>query len=694
MNLFKKSSQSDKNALQTSAIPGEKQWHVIHPVILRLLISLGILAVVAGMVYWKRSALRRFENEWSADRHLAKAVEELEKGAPDVALRRALTSIQLKPNRIETLRVLMTAARAVGDGRILTIAQALYTHEAATPEDRIEALGAINDVGDTLRFPAFWEALSGEARALPEAQVERMRHLLLKKAPLQVIEELGKSELAPGDPRRLMKIHALLQFGEAEKDRAALTLALEEAREAPDEEARRKIFGLISVLPPERIPREIAAEALEAARSFPAIDELEPTLNFTLRIAQAPESRQGIAREALAALQKEHLDSLCRWLMRLREHRLIIEHIDEVQAFRSGFAFEARVQSLIAVHRLEDAFILLQFPPETADRVGALMLKATVARALGRKSEETAAWQEALLEAERDMTQNNYLKLARFAQAAGERRVAADAIVAACRHPRGIMPPSGEIDWLMQYLIENDRPGDLLVVSRRFLRSEWGNPVLLNNAIYLSVILGGEDSVGENVIQLVDSLQERHPGILGIRTTKALVHLLAGRAEEARGVFRPEEFTGIGWQAFPAPDRAVFALVLRETGPEALALNVRDRIDWDDMLEVERAFFWNRLFPGSRILPEAESSPGDAAAAATEPAGEGEEKKAEAETISPRAQALLLRQEAEKAAEEGHELSPRMKILQEQQKAREQAAEEEAAEESGTKAEPSANVPK
>jgi len=633
-----------------------------------LLITLLLVGIAGAIVYWKRAAIRQFGNEWNADRHLAKARTELAEGAPEVALRRALTSHRLEPGRIDILRVLLRAARRANDSRLLAIGQALFVHPEATPEDRILGLAAINDTGDGLRFESFWKELEAETRKSPEALRERCRHLIREGRSESAIELLREADPREHPQLALLKVEALLDRDETDTDRRALELALSLLDDAPGNEIRVRLLNRLAEIDPSRIGSEKATRLEQWLDRLP-VTAIDPSLPYALRVARSPDRRDAILREAVDDLRADHLDPLCQWLSRLGEHERIEKRIDEVQAYRSAVAYETRVRALIALDRLEDAFALLQYPPDVANRVGALVMRASVAGRLGRRSAETSAWQEALHVASRDMTRNHYLELARFAQAAGERRVAADALVAACRHPRGIMPPSDEIRWLVRYLIEQDRPGDLLAVCKRLLQSEAENPVLLNNAIYLSIILGGEGTVGDNVLELVDTLGEEHPDILGIRTTRALAHLMAGRPGEAREAFRADEYEGIGWQLFPASDRAIFAMVLQEDGPEELARHVRDVIDWSEMLEAERAFFRKHLSDNARstgIETATADSSGDATGGgpnAVRVEGDREASASGDLPPSPRLQRLQERIAAEKAASEAGVVSPRSKLL-------------------------------
>lgn len=257
--------------------------------------------------------------------------------------------------------------------------------------------------------------------------------------------------------------------------------------------------------------------------------------------------------------------------------------------------------------------------------------------------------------------------------------------------PGGILPPSSEIAWLTQYLIDNDRPDDLLTVSTRLLGSEQNNPILLNNAIYLSLIMGRGVSEGghSRIVEISESLAKRHPGVLGIRTTLALAYMEAGRHEEAKAVFRPEEFSGIGWQKFGPSDRAIFAVVLEANGFSGHALNVKQRVSWSEMLEVERAFF-RQYLPSNAVPPVESSDRGSVAGTGEDQADEtpeispqrnppeesGEASGSETGAAFPSARLKLLeeRLEAERKAREEGTVSERVRLLEERQSSEKEAA--------------------
>lgn|GEM_PF-6513460 len=550
--------------------------------------------------------------------------------------------------------MILEAARQSADSRLLSIAQAVFIHTESTTDDRIEAIAAINDIGDKIRFQQVWERLDPEDKSHPNAAAEYCRFLLGSGRPSKVIEFLATFETKTDELSRL-RVEAQLQLS-LDQDtgflRDGLVGAIRLVEEGSDE-MRLEILNRLARLPHSQFEPEEAQTLLEAIEKVADKSMLDTTLSFSLRIAGNPVRSTGLIDEAVALLLEEQIDSLCAWLLRNGEHEAILEHIDEVQAYRSAIAYEARVRALIATERLEDAFAFLKFPPDIADRVGALMMRAAVARRLERESAESGAWQEAMLEAERDMTRNHFLKIARAAQSMNRTRIAADALVAACGHPRGLMPPIEEISWLVGYLAKHDRADDLLLVSRRMLSRHSDDPVMMNNAIYLTIVLNGPEAANDNLVSLIEGLATSYPEVVGIRTTLALAYLMAGRNDEAYAVFRPEEFTGIGWQKFNASDRAIFAIALERKDDGKLAANVKQMIDWEEMLEVERIFFRDHLIeedPRSRRLADADA-----------PAEESPDPR-----LDGPSRAELLEQRRNRDADRTGESNPRLEMLREQ----------------------------
>ncbi len=571
------------------------------------------LLVAVGMAYWKRAAVRRFGNEWNAARHLQKAEEALAAGEARAAVGRAVTSLGLEPGRIEALRVLLAASRVAADPKALIAGMSLHSHPEASDEDRIAGLAVLNDVGDAIRFASLFGRLPEGAKALPSARYEWLRHLLVRGEAREADRLLEVERSSLREARfALLHLDALSRIdGPGAGVRWHRTaLGLLDGGEAADRDAA---WTRIAQRDPGRIAPEEAQAYASRLTAVPPGPGVPATLPHHLRLAADPARRNHHLGQAVEELRGDHLDDLCRWLASLNEHGPLLEAVDEIQAHRSDIAYQARARALIGTGRLEDAFAFLQFPPLSADRMGLLTLRASVAGRLGRRADAVTTWQEALVEAGRDLAGNRYLNLARFAERNGEREIAAEALVAACRHPQGILPPSEELRWLMAHLIERDRPAELLTVTRRLLRAEAESVELLNNALYLTIVLDDHRQQGGDVLaRVAESLRREHPDSDAMCTTLALVHLAAAQPTEALGLFRPDERDGPGRERLGDAGRSILAMALLANGLEDEAAEVVGTVRWDRLLGAERRFYRERL---RSLLPE-EVPPPKAAASA------------------------------------------------------------------------------
>ena len=560
----------------------------------RLGVALLLLAIGAGLLYWKRAALRHYANDWSAQRHLEHAERELADGNHRVALSRALTAIELDPRGLDPLRILCSAAHELGDSRLFHFATALAGHPEATDEDRLAALAVFAEIRDARRFSAFFEALPPEVQTRPEARLQRLRHRLRLGQGAGVVAALEiDPEMAEVWPGPLLRLEGLWQRNHPGDDEAAAALAVELLEAELASEDRAVILEGLSRLTPSRIPPASAGQLLSTLGETFAPAE-PPTLRDTLRLAAEPGRRDALVTEATERHRDGSLEALCRWLAGLGEIDAILELTeDNLRALAAPGLFEARVRALIDREEYEEALALLRYPPIDGDAVVMGELGAAAARALGRRSDEVAAWNKARVAAEQDQTRNRHLGLAAAALRAGEEDVAAEAYVAAFRHPLGLMPPAREVAWLLKYLTENDRPEDLLAVTGRLLQWEADEPALVNNAVYLSLILG--QPVGEAGVRIMEQIVERHPEIAGFRNTLALARLETGDAAGALALYSKledgsAEHGKVG-DSFSSAGRAIYSLVQAENGDVQEFHAVAGTIRWEEMLEQERLFF-------------------------------------------------------------------------------------------------------
>lgn len=604
--FFKKSKKQQPLEIEEGYADWVKERYP--PWLKKLAVVVLILMIGAGLTYWKRAAFKRYAVEWTADRHLAKAEEALNTGNGSVAVRRAITSLELEPNKIDTYRVLLAAARISGDSRILVISQTVFLHPESTLEDRGNALAAIVDVGDGRRFQRLYRQLSKEDVLDPAIHHQWLRSRLVLNLPAELLADLDPTATAADPDLAFLQVRALYQLGTSEGDTEAGEVVLRllsggssDSETAVEPALRVKLLDLLALLPHSRIQPETAANLQKALeKDFAAMPKtLNPTLPFTLRLAATPERRETIIDAAVASLgETAGLEALCLWLERLRESTRILDTLESLEhPTNSTVVYMSHLRALTIVGRFEDALNLLKFPVENSDRVQLAVIKARICRKLDRKSDETTAWRSAMLEAERDLTQNHFIRLAAMAQQSGNAPVAADALVAACRNRIGILPSIEDTQWVIKYLYQNDRAEDLFSVTSRMLSVDRQNPVLLNNAIYLNLITSmGKAKVGE-MIPVAEALVRDAPQYPHTRRTLALVYAVADRAEDALAIYRPEERTAFGLQEMSASARVGYALVLAENGEISEFQKVAAMINWTELSSSERRFFEERLQP-------------------------------------------------------------------------------------------------
>jgi len=566
-----------------------------------------LLSIVAGLAFWKRHAIKGYANEWTAENHLTEAKTAWENEQYSVALRRAETSLQLKPGVFEAEQLRFRAARETNDYRLLQIGRILFLHPESADSDKAETMAPLLDLGDLHSFgQTYHYLLTDEQRAHPEIHFQWLRYRLLQNRPdvtLAGLEEIPASTRET-EPRYLMlEMRARLASGKpGDSERfgeLALTM-LEEAAGGSAEwrDMRKETLSLLEPLQPDMWSPEIAKSLRAALLEGDSTEqrELAPTLDATLRLAESPEKRDQILDESIASLRNTHLEVLNQWLLRLGETGRIVNLRDPEQPILSPAVFEVIVRALLEEEQFEEALELLEYPPSNSDGIVLQVMKARACKELDRKPEETSAWRQTLLLAERDMTRNEYLRIAQFASRAGNQDITADALVGASMHPMGSMPASEEVGWLTGYLVEHGRLDDLMSVTQRLL-SRSQDPTLINNAIYLTAISGDGKSISAEMIATAEQLAKDLPQYPQMRSTLALLYCLSDRDGEALAAYRETERNGIGWHSFSPAARATLALVLGGNGKIDPFPNVASQIDWSEMTPTERRFFQMKLDP-------------------------------------------------------------------------------------------------
>jgi len=466
-------------------------------------------------------------------------------------------------------------------------------------------MAVLVDAGDGRSFSRIYhEALTDEQRKHPDIHFQWLRYRLSQGKAGETLDGLAK--IAPEQSAEFPRYDFLemrAHFANDEASDAArgsdLALAfLDSSRRFPDRDFRRDTLSLLESLPPARFVGDSGAQLREVLRETdsPEQRDLAPTLVFSLKLAEAKADRGRVFSEAVAALHPTRPEKLMSWLLGLREYQRVIDLWNRQEVLRSPEIHEAIARSLVATESYDEALDLLRYPPENSDRIGLAALRAQVHRELEDKPGETSAWREALLEADKDMTRNEYLRVAQLAHEVQNLPILADALVAASQHPLGSLPNMEEIQWLFGYLLENHRTEDLQTLTLRLL-SRNQNPILVNNALYLSLISSDGEAVSDEMVEVGRRLREIAPQYLQIRNTLALLLCLQEKGEDALSLYRESEWKGMEWHQFSPAARATLAYVLALNGPIDPFTNVAAQINWGEMSAAERRFYRLRLDP-------------------------------------------------------------------------------------------------
>jgi hypothetical protein len=156
-------------------------WENLHGGI-RLCVALLVLGAIALVA--ARPATRGIKH-FAAARNLRLAEESMREGSPLDARSRAMSVLQIFPERIEAARLLVTANSAVALADPAPMAEFLIAHQSATPEDREHGFRIVASTTPLAKAGSVWSGLSEEDRRNPANVVSFGRRLLTEGKPEQ-----------------------------------------------------------------------------------------------------------------------------------------------------------------------------------------------------------------------------------------------------------------------------------------------------------------------------------------------------------------------------------------------------------------------------------------------------------------------------------------------------------------------------
>lgn len=576
---------------------------------MRRLILLGLFLAIpaAGLVYWKRNGIAHRLKSYRAASHLENSIEAGEEENWNDAKRLAVAALQLQPGKIESVRQVFECEKALKSPSLIHTAQSLYDHPSATINDRAKVLQFYLDIGDVVRFKNQLARLPDEELQKPEALALGVRYSLFRGDPTRALALSQKLREARGNNEdRLLEATALSTFATSKPELAETAQDIIADLLSGDLNTALGALALLDTIPSNRIDLNRFSGVDEKLKLWEQEGKEIPVgshlIATRLKVLSDPEKTEKYLNDIVDQFGESHPLELGNWFLENGWFNWIPRVVPEEKAMESSRHFSLLVQRDIREKDWTSARARLQDPHPGLPPAASYSLLATVEEALGHPANARNYWEQAFNQAKLSSGRSMLLKLANFAQKAGNKDICERALREALLRPSPVAIPTQDIAPLFIRLMEENDTRSLLSVSRQQLRSEPDNPTLRNNVIWLQLIL--EESAGRNLSKYAKDLVTRFPEIQTLKTTLALSYLEEGSPSEAWNTVQSISAEDESEGGLSESDRAVIALVLHQSGKQEEARSRITKIDWEKMLEEERDFFRSRL-----NLPDWEANP-------------------------------------------------------------------------------------
>lgn len=548
------------------------------------------LALAAGGVsaFLFRSTIKAKVWSWRSQDHLRKAEQLSQAGDWNGALQLALTAHKLDPASLQPLRMLFRAAGQTKSSQVLPAAVNLFEHPDCSFEEKITLLGYLDLSLNDRYFLGLFQRLAEPQRQHPDAQFLLIRFLLTRGGWKQAKTLLDDYFAKGGQEKRFQGLRArLLLAGNAEEQEQGQKLVASLMQDGG--EIAQQAYGLLAHVPPALLRVEYLPPDLDTwVSQLPHPGAQERLIAAQVALAKAgedPAKKEEIFRQAVALFGKSDPEPLCNWLLRFQRFDLILGVVDEEMGRKSLALFDHRLRALTSVQGADAAEAWLSVPLAEASPLQVWLSRAKLARLRRDRPLEQRCWKEALTVAAVEETGAPFLPIYRTALAMHETDIACRALLEATAHSGANLPASVELEPVIDYLYRKDRLADLELISQRLLTLEPGNPVLLNNVVYIALILGKPMS---NAVERARDLVARFPKVLGLRTTLALALRKEKKSQEALSFLEGPE---VDWSNASAADLTIRSLVLEDCGESARAEEVRKNLNSKELTASERRAF-------------------------------------------------------------------------------------------------------
>ncbi|MEM9016756.1 MAG: hypothetical protein AAGC68_07060, partial [Verrucomicrobiota bacterium] len=475
---------------------------------------------------------------------------------------------------------------------LLTAADALFEHPNATTEDRLQVLELSLEIGDLVKSRTRLLSLTQEELKQPDAMSLAVRFFLHRNDHRRALALVNELQEARGSLEDQLLAATVLAKTPSEKDKALLRAQdLIRALFMQDENTRIALsaFSLLRTIPKplwQCSKFEDTGSRLETLQENGAVLPLSITLlGLEIEKRIKPGNTDRILDEAIAKYTESNRFNLCEWLLLIEEAERAITLLEGSGESQSPRHYSLLVRAHILKQDWAKAASLLAQPNPRVDPTLVSSLHALVYGKQGRLANSERHWERAFDHASMSGGRQALLDLAQFAAKSGNEEIRNRALTEALKRRSPVALPAKDVSFLFTHLASSDRAEDLLVISRSLLRGEPDNPILLNNVVWLELLLRGRSS--GTLVSRVAEIAEKHPEITTLQSTLTLAYLLSGHEDLAHESFG--RLSQSSPNSFTESDRAVLAYAKKQLGEnseEAVEL-----IQWEDLMQVEVDFF-------------------------------------------------------------------------------------------------------
>jgi len=549
---------------------------------------ISVLALVLGVVYLKKEALRWTIGLRTAERHMQSAQRALEEGDSKTARRLALAASGFLGPDIRLKRLLLKTLVAEGDPGVVVSAISLFNDDEASIEDKAYSLGIMNAAENRVFLTDFYKRLSEQEKEHPDIIYQFARFLLINQAYERAIALIDTPQLQQENRFQLQLAEVLAAAPEESRRQRSQQILVEVLTEGEPEVARSAYYVLGRV-PPEGLIPESHLALRKWFEKHPPASAFDHLVSCSLDLFNGTPPPEEVFRRAVRTVEPLDKAQLCAWLLQRGRPDMVLATLNEDEVKVSGVLFSMRITALTKMDRYGEALAEMGAPHPEMDQLRFYMMRAVIAEKLNRQSLSSKSWDLALQEAAQVFDENRFLEIGRTAVSAGAKKVAAEALFRATLHRMSGTIPFRDLGWVMAQLASENRTEDLLQMTRRLLRVESDNVTLKNNLIYFVMLLekgGGQLPV---LIREQRAIVEKFPDDVDFRSTLALGQILVGDGQSALTTM--SELKNWDWQAESGVNRAILAVSRAHAGDHAGAKQAFDGVDWQAVMELERNVF-------------------------------------------------------------------------------------------------------